>query len=175
MVDIETSNSPESTPFNPNHRTRVFALIAFMVLCLIISAFGGAVTATSVSTWYPELVKPFFTPPDWLFAPAWSIIYFLIAFSGWRVWLKRGLNGAKGPFAVYGAQLALNLLWSFLFFGAQSPLLGLIDILMLLALIVVNCWLFMKIDRIAGILLLPYGLWVFYATLLNGAIWHLNG
>ncbi|MBX2830029.1 MAG: tryptophan-rich sensory protein [Rhodospirillales bacterium] len=176
MVDIETtSNTPASTPFNPNHRSRVFALIAFMVLCLIISAFGGAVTATSVSTWYPKLAKPFFTPPDWLFAPAWSIIYFLIALSGWRVWLKRGLNGAKGPFAIYGAQLALNLLWSFLFFGAQSPLLGMIDILLLLALIVINVIVFIRIDRVAGLLLLPYGAWVGFACLLNGAILHLNG
>jgi tryptophan-rich sensory protein len=89
------------TVFRPNHRTRVFALIAFMVLCLIISAAGGAVTATSVNDWYPTLQKPFFNPPNWLFGPAWSLIYFLIAFSGWRVWLKRGIDGAKGPFAVY--------------------------------------------------------------------------
>ena len=162
------------TIFKPNHRTRVFALIAFMVLCLIISAAGGAVTATSVHDWYPTLEKPFFNPPNWLFGPAWSLIYFLIAFSGWRVWLKRGIYGAKGPLAIYAAQLTLNLLWSFLFFGAQSPFLGLVDIIPLLILIIVNCAMFWRIDRLAGMLLVPYALWVGFATLLNGSIYFLN-
>ncbi|MFC4235052.1 TspO/MBR family protein [Thalassospira xianhensis] len=166
-------NSTE-TAFRPNHRTRVFALIAFMVLCLIISAAGGAVTATSVNDWYPALQKPFFNPPNWLFGPAWSLIYFLIAFSGWRVWLKRGIDGAKGAFAVYAVQLTLNLLWSFLFFGAQSPLLGLIDIVPLLILIIINCAMFWRIDQLAGMLLVPYALWVGFATMLNGAIYFLN-
>ncbi|WP_288351013.1 TspO/MBR family protein [uncultured Thalassospira sp.] len=159
----------------PNHRTRVFALIAFMVLCLIISAAGGAVTATSVNDWYAGLQKPAFNPPNWLFGPMWTIIYFLIAFSGWRVWLKAGIANAKGPFIVYGLQLTLNLAWSFLFFGARSPFWGLVDIVILLALIIANCAMFLKIDRLAGILLIPYVLWVGFATLLNGAIWHLNG
>ncbi|WP_430474718.1 TspO/MBR family protein [Thalassospira lucentensis] len=168
------NSTDDLTPPKTNHRTRVFALIAFMVLCLIISAFGGAVTATSVNDWYATLQKPFFNPPNWLFAPVWTVIYFMIAFSGWRVWLKRGIGNAKGPFAIYGAQLALNLLWSFLFFGAQSPLLGLIDIIALLVLIMANIVVFMKIDRLAGILLLPYGAWVGFACLLNSAILHLN-
>ncbi|MCC9626042.1 tryptophan-rich sensory protein [Thalassospira sp. MA62] len=163
------------SPSTPKHRTRVFALIAFMVLCLIISAAGGAVTATSVNDWYANLQKPSFGPPNWLFGPVWTVIYFMIAFSGWRVWLKRGFANAKGPFAIYGAQLTLNLAWSFLFFGAQSPFLAFIDIAILLALIIVNCVIFMKIDRVAGVLLIPYALWVGFATILNAAIWQLNG
>tara|TARA_R110000868_G_scaffold165328_6_gene398743 strand:- start:322664 stop:323284 length:621 start_codon:yes stop_codon:yes gene_type:complete len=169
-----TDTNSTAAPFHPNHRTRVFALIAFMVLCLIISAAGGAVTSTSVGTWYPTLEKPFFNPPNWLFGPAWSLIYFLIAFSGWRAWLKRGIDGAKVPFAIYGAQLTLNLLWSFLFFGAQSPMLGLIDIIALLILIIINCRMFWRIDQLAGMLLVPYALWVGFATLLNGSIYFLN-
>lgn len=169
------NSTNDFTPPKTNHRTRVFALIAFMVLCLSISAFGGAVTATSVNDWYATLEKPFFNPPNWLFAPVWTAIYFMIAFSGWRVWLKRGLKNAKGPFAIYGAQLALNLLWSFLFFGAQSPILGLINIIALLTLIVINTIIFFRLDRLAGVLLLPYVAWVGFACLLNAAIWHLNG
>lgn len=165
----------QAPSFSPNHRTRVFALIAFMVLCLMISAIGGAVTATSVNDWYAALEKPFFNPPDWLFGPVWTVIYFLIALSGWRVWLRHGIANAKGPFAVYGAQLAANLAWSFLFFGAQSPLLALIDSVLLLALVIANCRIFFIRDRLAGIMLVPYCLWVAYATLLNAAIWHLNG
>ncbi|RCK43722.1 TspO [Thalassospira profundimaris] len=149
-------------------------MIAFMVLCLIISAFGGAVTATSVNDWYATLQKPAFNPPNWLFGPVWTVIYFLIALSGWRVWLKRGIANAKVPFTLYATQLTLNLAWSFLFFGAQAPFLGLIDIVILLVLIIINCAMFMKIDRLAGMLLVPYALWVGFATLLNGAIWHLN-
>lgn len=170
-----TASMDDPKPPKTNHRTRVFALIAFMVLCLIISAAGGAVTATSVNDWYAGLQKPFFNPPNWLFGPVWTVIYFLIAFSGWRIWLKHGFANAKSPFAVYGAQLTLNLFWSFLFFGAQSPALGLINIIALLVCIALNIAVFMRLDRLAGWLLLPYGVWVGFATLLNGAIWHLNG
>ena len=169
-----TETTQQTIAPRTNHRTRVFALIAFMVLCLIISAFGGAVTATSVNDWYAALNKPFFNPPDWLFAPVWTVIYFMIAFSGWRVRLKTGIANAKGPFGLYAAQLALNLAWSFMFFGAQSPILGLIDVVILLAVIIANMIAFWKIDRLAGILLVPYALWVAFATLLNAAIWHLN-
>lgn len=169
-----TETTKQTNTPRTNHRTRVFALIAFMVLCLIISAFGGAVTATSVNDWYAALNKPFFNPPDWLFAPVWTVIYFMIAFSGWRVWLKTGIANAKGPFGLYAAQLALNLAWSFMFFGAQSPILGLIDVVILLAVIIANMIAFWKIDRLAGSLLVPYALWVAFATLLNAAIWHLN-
>lgn len=169
-----TNNDQKTMPQQPNHRTRVFALIAFMVLCLIISASGGAVTATSVNDWYAGLNKPFFNPPNWLFAPVWTVIYFMIAFSGWRVWLTNGFAKTKLAFGIYGAQLTLNLAWSFLFFGAQSPLLGLIDIIALLVLIVINTIIFFRLDRLAGILLLPYVAWIGYATLLNAAIWTLN-
>jgi tryptophan-rich sensory protein len=170
-----TVRTDDHTPPKTNHRTRVFAVIAFMVLCLIISAAGGAVTATSVNDWYTTLQKPFFSPPNWLFGPVWTVIYFMIAFSGWRVWLKTGIANAKGAFALYAAQLTLNLAWSFLFFGAQSPLLGLIDIVILLAVIIANMIAFWRIDRLAGMLLVPYAAWVGFATLLNAAIWHLNG
>ncbi|NIZ03029.1 TspO/MBR family protein [Thalassospira lucentensis] len=165
---------PASSPFAPNHRTKVFALIAFMVLCLIISAAGGAVTATSVTGWYTTLEKPSFNPPNWIFGPVWTIIYFMIALSGWRAWLNGGIANNRPAFLVYAVQLALNLLWSFLFFGAQSPLLGLIDIVPLLALIVINCVMFWKIDRWAGLLLVPYVLWVSFAMLLNASIYFLN-
>ncbi|WP_073954809.1 TspO/MBR family protein [Thalassospira sp. TSL5-1] len=164
--------------FSPNHRTRFFALIAFLVLCVIISTASAAVTSTSVTDWYPTLAKPFFTPPNWLFGPAWSIIYALIAISGWRVWCKTGLlpqTGGRRIFIIYGAQLTLNLFWSFLFFGAESPLAGLIDIVPLLALIIANIVVFARVDRIASWMMVPYAVWVGYATLLNAAIWWMNG
>lgn len=167
-------NAPISDRFAPNHRTKLFALIAFMVLCLIISAAGGAVTATSVTGWYSTLEKPAFNPPNWLFGPVWTVIYFMIALSGWRAWLKGGIANAKPAFTVYAAQLLLNLLWSFLFFGAQSPFLGLLDIVPLLVVVVINCVMFWKIDRLAGMLLVPYAIWIGFAMLLNGSIYVLN-
>jgi tryptophan-rich sensory protein len=178
LPDPETSKTPAQTQaFAPNHRTKFFALVAFLVLCLIISSAGGAATATSVTDWYQTLNKPFFNPPNWLFGPAWSLIYALIAVSGWRVWCKVGLRadtGGRAVFIVYGAQLTLNLLWSFLFFGAQSPLAGLIDIVPLFILIIANIVMFWPIDRLAGWLMVPYAAWVGFATLLNSAIWWLN-
>ncbi|MFH1805293.1 MAG: TspO/MBR family protein [Pseudomonadota bacterium] len=171
-------DTPAPTPAQTlTHRTRFFALIAFMVLCLIISAAGGAVTATSVGDWYQTLTKPVFSPPDWLFAPVWTVIYFMIALSGWRAWLVGGFRqrtGGRDAFAIYGAQLFLNLAWSFLFFGAQSPIAGLVGIVPLFCLIIVNIMLFARIDRWAAYLLVPYALWVGFATALNGAIWWLN-
>ncbi len=168
----------QTDSFSPNHRTRFFALIAFMVLCVIISTASAAVTSTSVTDWYPTLEKPFFTPPNWLFGPAWSLIYALIAISGWRVWSKTGLlahTGGRKIFIIYGVQLTLNLFWSFLFFGAESPLAGLIDIVPLFAMIIVNIVVFARVDRIASWMMVPYAVWVGYATLLNAAIWWLNG
>ncbi|PKR56092.1 TspO/MBR family protein [Thalassospira marina] len=177
-MTFRSSRSENSSPvFRPNHRTKVFALIAFLVLCAIISSVSATVTATSVSDWYPTLSKPFFTPPDWLFGPVWTVIYALIAISGWRVWCKTGFlapTGGRQVFIVYGAQLVLNLFWSFLFFGAQSPLAGMVDIVPLLVLIIANILLFAPIDRIAAWMLAPYAFWVGYATLLNSAIWWMN-
>ena len=102
---------------NGTVRTRAGELLglgAFVALCLAISALSGWVTAQSVVTWYRTLQKPVFNPPDWMFAPVWTLLYLMIALAGWRVWRTRGLAGARAGMAAYAAQLALNLAWSFL-------------------------------------------------------------
>jgi len=153
-------------------RRDILALAAFAVICAALSGIGGAVTATSVGGWYQTLAKPAFNPPDWVFAPVWTTLFVCIAVAGWRAWRR---PGPRFPaFAVYGLQLALNLGWSILFFGLQSPGLALVEIMPLLAAIAVNIVLFWRIDRLAGLLLAPYLLWVAYATALNTAIWRLN-
>lgn len=149
-------------------------LAAFLALCLAISALGGAVTAQSVGTWYQSLKKPPFNPPDWVFAPVWTFLYLAIAVAGWRVWLARGLAGAWHAVAAYAVQLALNLAWSFMFFGARTIGAALAEIALLLAAICVNGWLFWRIDRLAGWLLAPYAAWVLFAALLNFELWRLN-
>lgn len=149
-------------------------LAAFLALCLGIAALGGWATAGSVGTWYQTLHKPAFNPPDWVFGPVWTVLYVTIALAGWRIWRRHGIAGARLELAVYGAQLALNLGWSFLFFGARAIGLAFGEILLLLAAIVVNALLFWRKDRAAGWLLVPYAVWVAFASLLNVALWRLN-
>ena len=138
------------------------------------SALAGAVTAKSVGTWYQSLRKPAFNPPDWVFAPVWTLLYLMIAVAGWRVWRVRGIAGTRVALAAYAVQLALNLSWSFVFFGARLIGPALAVIVALLAAILANAFLFWRIDRAAGALLVPYAAWVSFAALLNAALWRLN-
>lgn len=149
-------------------------LLGFVVLCLAISAIGGAVTASSVGTWYQALQKPLFNPPNWVFAPVWTLLYCAIAVAGWRVWMARGFAQAQGAMSAYAVQLALNLAWSFVFFGARMIGAALVEIAFLLAAVIANAVLFWRIDRIAGALFVPYAAWVSFATVLNFALWRLN-
>jgi tryptophan-rich sensory protein len=159
----------------PANRTRdILGLVAFVVVCLAISAVGAWATATSVRDWYPTLNKPAFNPPNWIFAPVWTTLYVMIAVAGWRVWRARGFADAQSAMTAYALQLALNLVWSFVFFGAQAIGAALVEIVALLAAIVVNVRLFRRIDRVAGVLLLPYAAWVSFATVLNAALWQMN-
>lgn len=130
-------------------------------------------TAASVGDWYQGLAKPPFTPPDWLFGPVWSVLYLMMAISAWRIWRREDSN-RRPALLVYFFQLAINLLWSALFFAAREIGWALLDILVLLALIAVTMSMFLRVDRWAGLALAPYLLWVAYAAVLNGAIWHLN-
>ena len=171
------------------HR-EALALLGFVALCLAVAAAGGAVTASSVGTWYAGLAKPAFNPPNWVFAPVWTALYLMMAFAGWRVWRRsqpprlaaRGTpplqegsrNAARLALGVWAVQLAMNLTWSFLFFGARSIGGALVEIVVLFAAIVVTAGLFWRIDRLAGVLFVPYIWWVGFAAVLNAALWGLN-
>ncbi len=154
-------------------RSDAVGLLMFLALCLGVSGIGGAVTATSVGTWYQTLEKPPFNPPDWVFAPVWTTLYVLMAISGWRVWRVKS-DPSRRALAVFALQLGLNLAWSFLFFGLQQIGLALIEVAALLLAILLTTMLFWRIDRLAGLLFLPYLIWVAYATLLNASLWWLN-
>lgn len=151
-----------------------FGLAVFVALCLLVSGIGGAITATSVGTWYQTLMKPPFNPPDWVFAPVWITLYLLMAVAGWRVWRRAGLGPGRRALVVFAMQLGLNLAWSFLFFGLRRIDLALVEIVFLLVAIIANTVLFWRIDRLAGILFVPYLLWVAYAIALNASLWLLN-
>jgi tryptophan-rich sensory protein len=150
-------------------------LAASLVLCFLAGAIGSVFTYASIPTWYASLNKPFFTPPNWLFGPAWTTFYILMGLSLYLVW-KKGFKGKAKKQALYlfAAQLILNALWSFLFFGLQSPLYGFVGIVPLWLFILLTIWKFWKIDRNAALLLLPYIAWVSFAAALNFAVWMLN-
>jgi len=165
---------PRVNTMGVERRRDLLGLAAFVLLCLAVSGVGAWVTATSVGGWYQALAKPAFNPPDRVFAPVWTALYLMIAVAGWRVWRLRGLAGARGAMTVYALQLALNLCWSFVFFGAQAIGAALAEIVVLFAAIVVTARLFWRIDRAAALLLAPYAAWVAFAAVLNAALWRLN-
>lgn len=164
MVDERSPASSRNLP----------ALAAFLALCLGVSAIGGAITATSVNSWYPTLAKPFFTPPGWVFPPVWTILYVLMAIAAWRIWRRRPAASVAPALRVFALQLGLNLAWSFLFFGLQRVGAALAEMIVLLAAILWTARLFAGIDRPAALLLVPYALWVGFATVLTAAIWMAN-
>ncbi|MCW5729498.1 MAG: tryptophan-rich sensory protein [Alphaproteobacteria bacterium] len=161
-------------PATPSLPRQVAALAAFLLACFLVSGLGGFLTSLSVDTWYQELEKPPYNPPDWIFAPVWSLLYVMIAVAGWLVWRRTEIRAAQPAFALYGAQLALNLLWSALFFGLRSPLLGLVGIVALWLAIAATLIAFTRYERLAAALLAPYLAWVTFAFFLNLAIWRLN-
>lgn len=150
------------------------SLLAFLVICYAVEVIGGLFTSSSVHSWYPTLAKPGWNPPAWVFAPVWTLLYTMIAFAGWLIYLLPKTPLRSGALTIYGIQLFLNLIWSGVFFGLQSPLMGLIEILILWGMIAVNITLFWILRRLAGLLLLPYILWVSYAVTLTAAIWVYN-
>lgn len=148
-------------------------LVASVIFVLLFGLAGSYFTSQSVKTWYPQLQKPFFTPPDWLFAPAWAAIYFLIGLALYVCWQNNFWNNSKLRFFFF-LQLTLNFLWSPLFFSLQSPLLGFIDILLLDIAVVITLVLILKHSRVATFLMIPYLFWILFATILNFAILILN-
>lgn len=121
--------------------------------------------------WYASLEKPAFTPPDWLFAPVWSVLYVMIAVAGWRTWRRRPAGLAM---QVWFGQLAFNFMWTSVFFGMHLPGLALLVIAMMVALIILFIGLTWNRDRLSAMLFLPYLLWSAFAAVLNGGVWGLN-
>ena len=150
-------------------------MIVLLVLCLAVAAVGGLATTPNIPNWYAGLAKPSWTPPDWIFGPVWSVLYLSMAVAAWLVWRQTGLAGAAVPTALFGIQLLLNTLWSWLFFGLHSPSAALVDIILLWTAIAATMVAFWRRSMVAGIIFLPYLVWVSFASVLNLAIWRLNG
>lgn len=128
----------------------------------------------SIQGWYAGLSKPGFSPPNSIFGPVWSVLYLLMSMAAWLAWRSGPGYRRRQVVLIYAAQLALNLLWSVLFFALHLPVSALIDCLVLLGVIIWMAAFFRRLDQIAGWLLLPYAMWVAFACLLNSAIVYLN-
>ena len=150
------------------------SLLVFLAITIGVQLLAGWWTSSSVSTWFTTLSKPSWNPPGWVFGPVWTLLYIGIAIAGWRIWCKRDTHDIGTAMTYYAIQFALNLAWSGLFFGLQNPALGLIDIVLLFIAIALTIRLFLRIDRPAGLILIPYFLWVGFASALTFTIWRLN-
>jgi translocator protein len=147
-------------------------LVICIAACIVSGVLGSLWTAPKLQPWYANLAKPAWTPPNWLFGPVWSALYLMMAIAAWLVW--RTANGFTLPLKLFVFQLLLNVAWSGIFFGLRSPAAGLIDIALLWLSILATAIAFWQAVPVAGWLLLPYLIWVGYASALNFSIWRLN-
>lgn len=154
---------------------RFIAAVLATGLVLAAAGIGNLATFANLQTWYAHLNKPAFTPPNWVFGPAWSALYILMIIAFWRVLtLPSAVRGKRLSIALFLVQLALNASWSVVFFGLHEPAGGLVVIALMLLAILATQIAFWRIDRPAALLLVPYLAWVCFATALNAGLWLLN-
>jgi benzodiazapine receptor len=155
----------------------LLALVVFLVLSFAAAGFGALFTTPAVKAggWYSQIRKPSWTPPSWLFGPVWTALYVMMAVAGWWVWRQGGWEAQRGALGLFLAQLVLNAAWSWLFFGLHSPAAGLAGIGCLWIAILLTIVAFFHVSPLAGWLMVPYLLWVTFASGLNFTIWRLNG
>ena len=150
------------------------AVLAFAAVAAA-SVTGQLATYPNLAPWYASLEKPGFNPPNWIFAPVWTTLFVLMAFALWRILRLPASQPRRAALILFFIQLALNAAWSWMFFGAHSPALGLVNIVPQLAVIAMTIVAFHRLDRLAAWCLVPLAAWVTFATLLNFSIWRLNG
>jgi translocator protein len=171
------ADRPTAAPPRPTARP-VPALLVYVAAVVVVASIGGLATSAGQGSggWYADAEKPFFTPPDWVFGPVWTALYAAMALAAWRFTRRRaeGVEAARPLLRLWWVQLALNFLWTPLFFAGELLWFALVDIVLLdvvLAVLVVRAW---RVDRVAAALLTPYLVWVLYATALNLGIALLN-
>lgn len=151
-------------------------IILCVIICLAVGYLSSIVTQSSIKTWYPTITKPSFNPPNWVFAPVWTLLYIMMGIAAGMVWNKLDTNKelVKKALSFFIIQLLLNALWSYLFFGLNNILLAFIEIILLWLIIYETYYIFKQVDKKAGYLLIPYLGWVGFATILTGTIYWLN-
>jgi tryptophan-rich sensory protein len=152
---------------------QILGLAGWLVITFVAAAIGGA-ASVNAGSFYTQLVLPEWAPPSWVFGPVWTVLYVVIGIAAWLVWRTDGFRAARGALMLFLAQLALNALWSWLFFGWHRGALAFADILLLWVLIIATLIAFWRVRALAGWLLVPYLVWVSFASALNYAAWQLN-
>lgn len=152
----------------------LYKLLISFFIAFLGGAIGGLVTADAIPTWYVTLNKPFFNPPNWIFGPVWTLLYAMQAIGLYMIWSSAKKQNKRRAFTLFGIQVALSALWSLLFFGLKMPSLALIEIVVLWVLIYLTIKEFYKVNKRAGRLMVPYLLWVSFASILNLFIVLLN-
>ncbi len=147
-----------------------------MAVCLAAGYLSSLVTQANIETWYPTIKKPVFNPPNWVFAPVWTLLFIMMGIAAGLVWdkLKENRELVKKGLFLFTIQLLLNIFWSYIFFSLKNLLLATIEIVLLLLIIFETYTVFKKVDKLAGRLLIPYLVWVSFATLLTASIYFLN-
>jgi len=154
-------------------RRDILGLAGWLVVAFAVSSVG-ALASIEAREFYGQLVQPAWAPPPWLFGPVWTVLYALMAIAAWLVWRSGGIRSHRSAFALFGIQLALNALWSWLFFAWKAGAWAFAEVLVLWLFILATLLAFWRVSRLAGALLLPYLLWVAFAAALNLALWRLN-
>jgi tryptophan-rich sensory protein len=152
---------------------QIVGLVGWLIVGFIAAAIGGA-ASIQAGPFYTQLVRPDWAPPALIFGPVWTILYALMGIAAWLVWRVGGFRAAKSALTLFLVQLMLNALWSWLFFGWRLGALAFTDTLLLCAFIVATVIAFWRIRPLAGALLVPYLLWVSFASALNYSVWQLN-
>lgn len=154
-------------------RKQLIGLAAWLAASFAAAAIGAA-ASVQAGTFYAQLARPEWAPPGPVFGPVWTVLYALMGIAAWLVWRVGGFRAARAALALFLAQLAVNALWSWLFFGWRLGALAFADILLLWALVAATLAGFWRIRRLAGALLIPYLLWISFAAALNYSVWQLN-
>ncbi|PZS90835.1 TspO/MBR family protein [Stenotrophomonas maltophilia] len=153
--------------------TQISGFLGWLAITFAAAALGAWASSTA-ATFYASLELPTWAPPAGVFGPVWTLLYALMAVAAWRVWRERGWRGAQPALLLYLLQLAVNALWSWLFFGWKLGAVAFADILLLIALVCATVVTFARVNRVAAILLLPYLAWISFACALNYAVWQAN-
>ncbi|NNJ98012.1 MAG: tryptophan-rich sensory protein [Gammaproteobacteria bacterium] len=152
---------------------QILGLVGWLVVSFVASAVG-AVASINAKSFYSQLAQPIWAPPPWLFGPVWTVLYALMAIAAWLVWRSGGFRSNRIALSLFLVQLALNALWSWLFFAWNRGALAFADIVLLWVFIVATLVFFWRVRPLAGSLLIPYLLWVSFASALNYSVWQLN-
>jgi tryptophan-rich sensory protein len=151
----------------------MLGLAAWLLASFAAAAVGGVASAQA-GDFYQMLERPAWAPPGWVFAPVWTVLYALMGVAAWLVWRERGFSGAPAALSLFLAQLALNALWTWLFFAWRLGAAAFVEVLVLLAAILLTLGMFWRVRALAGVLLVPYAAWVTFASALTYAVWQLN-